>query len=153
MSSGRLTNADFENVVILLRLINSMGRYTHTSTAEGKVFGFTAAEIKIQATNTGSTLTDDQIDDLLNRGANSGVFIKHCLSTQLDFHCADETVVGSVYAVNQGMVKQNPANARYATFFNGIDIHQHQHDADFVHGGNFGTVSNVGCGFGTFSGF
>lgn len=122
---SKLGPADYENV---LDLIDAVGRATVTKcvnlTTKGTSrCGASVANIlaKYRVLYPASTLTDDEIISLLQRGARTGVFGLFCSNATSDaVSVCDPNRVGvPLYFVNQQMVRVNPANKVYAAAFNG----------------------------------
>ena len=121
---SRLTNADYENVLDLIEAVyrtpNVSGvlRLRCTSPC-----GYNPVDIlsSYRATFPNSTLTDNQVNDLLVRGARSGVFSKSC-STATSSDVSECGVGSPVYHVNNNMVRANMKNSVYALAFNGPPV-------------------------------
>ena len=116
---SKLTSADYNNVLDLIEAVYA------TPNVPGVVrnpsgYGYPCSDIilSLRLLFPTSTLTDNQICNLLIRGSRSGVFTSACSgATDPEISSCESGL--ALYFVNKSMVRVNPANKIYAIAFNG----------------------------------
>ena len=114
---SKLSPTDFDNVVVL---IESIFKTANVPGVIRNQYGYPCADIilSVRLAYPTNTMTDQQICVLLARGARSGVFKTICAGAS----DPEISTCGSgvaLYSVNTNMVKVNPMNQIYSTYFNG----------------------------------
>jgi hypothetical protein len=134
---SRLRPSDYSNVI---DLIQAVFRTPSIPGVVRNIDGYLCTDI-ILSLNTyfpANTMTNEQVCDLLARGARSGVFRRGCSgdSTTTDVSCI-ESPVTPLYSVNSAMARVNPANKVYIDALNPVT----ETDTVGVHGASFDPIN------------
>ena len=111
---SRLRTSDFTNVV---ELIQALFLTPAVSGVTKSTYGYSCADIilSLRANFPANTMTDNEVCDLLARGAKSGVFLRSCVSAALDgtIACGITQPLDYIFRVNPNMARLNSSNLVY----------------------------------------
>lgn len=111
---SRLRTSDFTNVV---ELIQALFLTPAVDGVTKSTYGYSCEDItlSLRANFPANTMTDNEVCDLLARGAKSGVFLRSCASAALDgtIACGITQPLDYIFRVNPNMGRLNPSNVVY----------------------------------------